>query len=306
MESNQSLPREGYIQNGNIRLFYRDIGKGEPLIIIHGGPEFDHTYLLPDMDRLTDDYRLIYYDQRGRGKSHGELMPDDISIGKYIEELECIRKFLQVSSIAVLGHSWGGHVAMQYALHHPKCVSHMILLNTAPASYEDAIAMMKGILNTRSAYEEQLQARAAGKEYKDGDPETVAGFFMTVYGTTFKNPEHLKRLNLRFTKEEVLRGRLVEKKVMEGLYETKGFTIIPALKQLRSPTLIIHGSNDFIPVECSTHIAEVIPGAHLKIIEGSGHFSYIDAPGEVRSAINKFFNTARYILRVIHFFTAGN
>src|SRR4030095_6974365 len=111
MESNQSLPREGYIQNGNIRLFYRDIGKGEPLIIIHGGPEFDHTYLLPDMDRLSGDYPLIDYDPPG------QLIPDDISIDKYIEDLECVRKFLQVSSIAVLGHSWGGHVAMQYALH---------------------------------------------------------------------------------------------------------------------------------------------------------------------------------------------
>ncbi len=62
--------REGYIPAGNARLYYRDIGQGQPIIVLHGGPDFDHTYLLPDLDRLSDSFRLIYYDQRGRGLPH--------------------------------------------------------------------------------------------------------------------------------------------------------------------------------------------------------------------------------------------
>ena len=61
--------REGYIPINKGEIYTREIGQGKPIIILHGGPDFDHTYLLPDMDRLSDTYRLIYYDQRGRGKS---------------------------------------------------------------------------------------------------------------------------------------------------------------------------------------------------------------------------------------------
>ncbi len=65
--SNEPAPREGYIAVENAKLHYREIGQGQPIIILHGGPDFDHSYLLPDMDRLADPFRLIYYDQRGRG-----------------------------------------------------------------------------------------------------------------------------------------------------------------------------------------------------------------------------------------------
>lgn len=64
-----AVPREGRISVGKTSLFYREIGQGQPIIVIHGGPDFDHSYLLPDLDRLADSFRLIYYDQRGRGRS---------------------------------------------------------------------------------------------------------------------------------------------------------------------------------------------------------------------------------------------
>jgi proline iminopeptidase len=56
-------PRDGYIPVGNAALYYREAGEGQPVLVLHGGPDFDHTYLLPDMDRLSDSFRLIYYDQ---------------------------------------------------------------------------------------------------------------------------------------------------------------------------------------------------------------------------------------------------
>jgi len=57
-------------------LYSREIGQGQPLLLLHGGPDFDHTYFLPDMDRLSDTFRLIYYDQKGRGKSADDVHPD--------------------------------------------------------------------------------------------------------------------------------------------------------------------------------------------------------------------------------------
>jgi len=193
------------------------------------------------MDRLSDSYRLIYYDQRGRGKSRGELRLEDVSIERYIEDLDSLRRHLQLDSVAILGHSWGGHVAMQYALHHPDRVSHMILMNTAPASHEDYLLIRQQRLRRRAAHEERLNALESSPRYREGDPEAVAEYYEIVFGTAFKRPELIKRLNLRWTKEDVLRGRAIEERLMEGLYWSEGFTIVPRLKQLRTPTLIIHG-----------------------------------------------------------------
>lgn len=66
LQSDQPIPHEGYVPVENAVLYYREIGQGQPIIVLHGGPTFDHNYLLPDMDHLSDSFRLIYYDQRGR------------------------------------------------------------------------------------------------------------------------------------------------------------------------------------------------------------------------------------------------
>src|SRR5512147_746434 len=119
LNSNQPAAHQGYLSIENAEIFWRDIGQGQPIIVIHGGPDFDHTYLLPDMDRLSDSYRLIYYDQRGRGGSRGELRLEEISIEQTIADLEGLQDHLGLATVAILGHSWGGHVAMHYAIRRP-------------------------------------------------------------------------------------------------------------------------------------------------------------------------------------------
>ena len=72
-----AVPRESRISVGKALLYSREIGQGQPIIVLHGGPDFDHGYLLPDLDRLADAFRLIYYDQRGRGKSADRVLPEE-------------------------------------------------------------------------------------------------------------------------------------------------------------------------------------------------------------------------------------
>src|SRR5947209_15660282 len=122
--------RTGYLPVDRGALCYRAIGQGRPIIILHGGPDFDHTYLLPDMDRLADAFHLIYYDQRGRGRSSAQVQPEDVSLESEIDDLDRLREYFQLGSVAVVGHSWGGLLAMAYAIRHPDRVSHLILMNT--------------------------------------------------------------------------------------------------------------------------------------------------------------------------------
>jgi proline iminopeptidase len=284
--------REVYVTVKNAELFSREVGRGQPIIIIHGGPDFDHTYLLPDMDRLCDSYRLVYYDQRGRGRSRGELRLEDINIDRTVEDLDELRKYLQLDSVAILGHSWGGHVAMHYAIQHPDCVSHMLLMKTAPASYEDGLLVRQDRLARMVAHTERLNALKGSAEFIAGDPQAVVAYYRILFGTTFKRPENLERLHLNWTQEDILRGRAVEDRFMEGLFWSEGFTLIPQLRRLRNPTLVIHGDYDWIPVACAAHIAEAIPGARLVILKDCGHFAYIESPEELRKAMADFFANA--------------
>ena len=283
--------RESYVPVDGAELLCREVGAGRPIIVIHGGPDFDHRYLLPDMDRLVDSYRLIYYDQRGRGRSRGEVRLEEIDIDRYVEDLDLLRAHLRLDTVAILGHSWGGFVAMHYALRHPDRVSHMILLNTASASHEDLTLMKEERGRKQAPHRERLDALESSAAYEEGDPRTVAEYYRIDFGTTFKRPEDAARLNLTSTREDILKGRAIEDRLAKGLYWVPGYTIIPALKNLRTPTLVIHGENDFFPVASSAHIAGAIAGARLVTLADSGHFSYIDAPKRVRAAIDDFFKS---------------
>jgi proline iminopeptidase len=279
--------RAGHASVDGAELYYRDIGHGPPLVVIHGGPDFDHTYLLPDLDRLAEAYRLIYYDQRGRGKSRGAVRLDDIHIDTYVADLDGLRRHLGLDTIAVLGHSWGGLIAMHYALRHPDRASHLVLMNSIPASHADLQVLRRERLRRREANAARFAALMPG--YARGDPEAVAEYYRIDYGATFKRPGEAARLNLDWTREDILTGRAIEERLMQGLVWADGYTLIPVLATVRTPTLVIHGDFDFVPLAASVHIAEAIPGARLAILGDSGHFSYIDAPGQVRKALDDFF-----------------
>ena len=172
LQLDQPAPLDGYLPVENARLYYREIGQGQPIILLHGGPDFDHTYLLPDMDRLSDSFRLIYYDQRGRGKSVANVQPEDVSLESEMQDLESVRDYFRLESAVVLGHSFGGLLAMEYAIRHPDRVSHLILMNTAPASYEDWMLLRQDRRRTTTGDLEKMQVLSSTLQYESGDPDT--------------------------------------------------------------------------------------------------------------------------------------
>jgi proline iminopeptidase len=277
-----------------VELYYREIGQGQPILILHGGPDFDQNYLLPDLDRLADAFRLIYYDQRGRGKSAVNVQPADVTMESEIADMERLRDFFQLESVAVLGHSWGGVLALEYAIRYPQRVSHLILLNSAPASHDDYMSFRQHRLNGAASDIEKLKAIASTAEFKEGDPETVAAYYRIHFRTALRRPEHLEsvieRLKLGFTKEAILRSREIEDRLRDETWLSKQYDLLPKLKALSIPALVIHGDHDIIPVEYAAHIAGAIPGAKLVVLSECGHFSFLESPDELRKEIDDFFS----------------
>jgi proline iminopeptidase len=294
--SGEPALREGFAPVAGAMLYYRDIGRGPPILILHGGPSFDHNYLLPDMDRLADAFRLIYYDQRGRGQSAGNVQPAEVSIQSEIADLEALCAHFQLESVALLGHSWGGLLAMEYALRHPERVSHLILLNTAPASHDDCAVFVQERDANAPDDAETLRVLAARRGFVEGDLEARSAYYRVYYRATLRSPELLDRLieNLRvgWTQEGILKAGAIGARLWNETYESARYNLLPALTGLRIPALVLHGDYDFVPIVCASHIAEALPGARLVLVRDCGHFSYSERPNEVRTALVEFFQGA--------------
>jgi proline iminopeptidase len=291
--SAKPIPREGYVPVEGAALYYRDIGQGQPIVILHGGPSFDHNYLLPDMDRLADAFRLIYYDQRGRGKSAWNVRPAAVNLQSEMDDLEALRAHVRLNRAALLGHSWGGLLALEYALRHPERVSHLILLNTAPVSFED-FQLFERQLNTRKPRDaERMRVLESSPAFEEGDLEIRAAYYRLYFQPTLRPPELLDRLSAHlhvgWTKESVLIARATTGRLWEETAEAPEYNLLPQITRLRIPTLVLHGDYDFVPVACAAHIAEAIPGARLVVVPDCGHFSYLERPDEVRNALTEFF-----------------
>jgi proline iminopeptidase len=286
-------PREGYIPVRGAALYYRETGRGQPIILLHGGPDFDHNYFLPDMDRLAGSFRLIYYDQRGRGQSAGNARPEDVTVESEIADLEAVREHFGLESVAVLGHSWGGVLAMEYAIRYPARVSRLIVMNTGPASHVDYMLLRRERRKNATEDVERMREIAATAAYRAGDIEADAAYYRIHFRTTVRQPALLERvvgsLRANFTPEGILKARAIESRLLDETWLLGEYDLFPRLRQLNVPALIIHGDTDIVPVECAAHVAEAIPGARLVLLRDTGHFSFIERTDEIGKAIANFF-----------------
>jgi proline iminopeptidase len=288
-------PWEGDVPVAGAVLHGRTVGQGPPIVVLHGGPDFDYRYLLPEMDRLADAFTLVYYDQRGRGRSARGVEPADVSLASEIADLDAVRRHFELDSIALVGHSWGSALAMEYAIRHPGRVTHLVLLNPAPASHEDVQFLRHERRRRWPGDLDQLQALAATDAYREGDPEMVARYYRIHFRATVRAPEQLeeviRRLQSGSTPEAILKSRRIVDRLMDETWRSAGYDLLPALRRLDLPALVVHGEQEFIPRQCAARIAEAIPGARLVELEGTGHFSYLERPDAVRREISEFLAT---------------
>ena len=274
-------------------LFCRDVGAGHPIVVVHGGPDFDHSYFLPELDRLADSFRLLYYDQRGRGRSAEGVRPEDVTLTSELDDLDAVRRGSGLESAAVLGHSWGGVLAMAYAIRQPGRVSHLILLDTGPASAGDWRFLREELVRRRDPRDQdEMNAIAATDAYARGDLEAEAEYYRRHFRMTLRDSELLEalvaRLRANFTEDGVVLARTIEHRLYDETSRAPGWDLFPRLRELNVPTLLLHGEHDFVPVELVARIADAVPGARLTVLPACGHFTYLEAPDAVYDEVTRF------------------
>lgn len=274
------VSREVYVDVDGAKIYCKTVGHGNPLVVIHGGPGLTQDYLLPALNELAADHLVIFYDQRGGGKSSGEINEETMNVTTFVKDLETLRKTFKFEKISILGHSWGGLLAMHYAVAHPESVDKLILSNSMAASSEDIGVFIVEWLRRMAPYQEEMGAL-------QDKPELQEKFNRIMFRTYFHHPDDVNLLNLQVDPLVAIRLKKINDLFMSTTF-SKPFDLYPSLKKLNIPTLIIHGDDDPIPLSTIQHIHDSISKSKYHIIKECGHFPYIEKPEVYFKLIKEF------------------
>ena len=273
----------GYVQVDKAKLYYQRFGTGTPILVLHGGPGLDQSYLQPQMLELAKQHEVIFYDQRGSGKSLDTTMEATyFNLKQFTKDVEAVRQQLGIDKVIVLGHSFGGLLGMSYAITYPEHVSKLILVATTPADISGIMASAQEIAKRTAPFEEELYPLSDYQELEKLDAAQIAKLHRKLFSVYMHDPKDADKLTLTMSAESVRSGFKVYEMFSKSLF----INLFPQLKKLQIPTLIIHGTSDIVPMWTVEQIQKAIPNAQLKVIENCGHFSYIEKQDEFLKLVN--------------------
>ena len=255
-----------------------------PLVCVNGGLFFDHKLLWPALAPLARDRQLVFYDQRGRGQTPAPPAARSARIEHDAGDLAALRVALAVDQWDVLGHSWGGAIAMLAAAEDVAGVRKLVLVDAVgptgewlPDLHRDALARLTG---TRR----EALVRAGELGTVDGtseDPGAHAAYSRAMYPAYFADRAIVEMFSP--PRAESVTGSAIAARLRREGYDWR-----PALRALRAPTLVIHGEEDLLPPAVARQIADLLPQARLEIIPGAGHMPFWEQPERFFSLVSAF------------------
>ena len=274
------------------QLYCKSIGTGTPLLIIHGGPGLDHSYLLPQMAKLADTYELIFFDQRGCGQSTLHVDSTAMTIDAMVEDIDKVRDAYNLNTVNLMGHSWGGLLAMLYAIRHGDRLNSLILVNSTPptsALRDSSFRIMAARTTPADSIREASIVQTAG--FKHQDPSAVHEYFRLMFRGTFRNPHDEDELNLTFRPDYAERSALL--KYLARDTTLRNYDLLSQLESISCPVLIIGGDYDMVPPASNEAIHRRISGSQLVIMKNCGHFPFIETPDQFFPAVRAFLEKVR-------------
>jgi len=268
-------------------LYCVTLGAGVPLVVMHGGMGFDHTYFRPWLDPLSEKAELIYYDHRGNGRSSLMESYDGFDAATWVSDADALRARIGHEKIILLGHSAGGFIAQEYALRFGDRLSGLILCNTAPAL--DYPEVMMANAKTR-ATDKQFSSlvRAFTERYDDETFRKLTAEILPVYFRNYNEDAGRRFIeHIRFN-------------VAPAWYcSSRWFPVFNTLDQLdgiKVPTLIIAGREDWVmpATQGSERLHSGIAGSELVIFAESGHFPFIEEREKFLEVVGDWIERHRY------------
>lgn len=280
-------PREeGFTTTTASPLYWTRYGQqGAPrLLVLHGGPGADHCYLLPQMLHLAERYDVLFYDQRGGGRSKTETQAP-ITWRTHVEDLTAVAAEFALDPLSIVGYSWGAmlallHIIEQRGKPHRLAPHRLALINPAPLTLKYR-RQFEEEFNRRqqSPAIQKLRADLAASGLRERDPAAYRqrAFELGVAGY-FSDPR----------KASDLTPFRVVARVQQSVWESLGdFDLIRDLKGTKITSLVIHGRDDPIPLASSMEAARAV-GTDLVVLDECGHVPYVEQPEGLFAALDPF------------------
>jgi len=290
----------------DIRLWHFSQGSGRNVLIVHGGPGMPTRQPWQGLVPLADEYRFHYYDQRGCGQSTRPIQPFNstnyyenmteldqaLGLEAQLADIERIRQILGEEKLFLVGHSWGGFMAALYASEFPERVEALVLVSPATMLVmpqddgEDLFTSVRSRLpeDELPAYDNFMKAYLDyGSLFEKSEDDLIAlnEQFGKYYGLVAPNSDSIPA-------QGEPGGWMVF-----GMYMSMGtrHDYRPGLKQVSSPVLVMHGTQDLQTEAASRQYADLFPNAQFVVIEQAGHFSFENAPGDFSRELSAFLNS---------------
>ncbi len=254
------------------------------VLVLHGGPGAHHDYLLPHMLRLAGDRELVFYDQRGGGRSRGHAT-EEITWRTHVEDLRQLVRELGLHPLSVVGYSWGALLALLYAVeamrdHQYERPGRLVLIDPAPLSRE-----------YREAFEREFARRQRSETIRELREELAESGLRETNADAYRQRQFELGVAAYFSRPERARDLTpfrVTARVQQSVWRSLGdYDVIPWLESLHVPAFFVHGRDDPIPIESSERAARAMH-ARLLVLEASGHVPYVEQPQALFGAIEQF------------------
>jgi proline iminopeptidase len=278
---------QGFTTSTPVPLYWVEYGDPDapPVLLLHGGPAASHEYLLPQMLALAEEHRLVTYDQRGGGRSRYDDDRAVIGWRDQVEDVARVAAELRIAPLTIVGYSWGGLLAMLYAVEaaagrvQPP-PARLALIDPAPITRSARLAFEQELARRQAGPEVaalRAELQASGLRERDPDAYRQRAFEISVAGY-FADPARARDLTpFRVT------GR-----VQQSIWQSLGdYDLRDSLASIRVPALVVHSRQDPIPLASSEEAARAL-GTTCVVIEGSGHVPYVEQPAQLFPLLRAF------------------
>jgi len=269
--------------DGGVTIWYEVLGGGpnRPLVLVNGGPGFDHTYLTFTEvgDLMGRTRKVVLYDQRGNGKSSPLKEGQPCGLAEQIADLEALRAHLRFEKMDLLGGSWGGYLVMAYAARYPDRIDHLILVGSAAPKIQDTVFLFKNIFPETVEREEGYSFASELGDRTAIDADMREYMSMIVHQPDLRDKLLGKMHLMVYTPS-------VNKAVWADLQR---FDLNPELRKFRFPTLVTTGRYDFnVAPSVAWAIHKAIPGSEFAVFEKSGHMPFYEEPDAFQARLEAF------------------
>jgi L-proline amide hydrolase len=292
--STELTTKEGFASFRGYNTWYRIVGDHEalgklPLLCLHGGPGATHDYLEPLEAMSTTGRRVIFYDQLGNGNSDHPHNPSMWTVGLFVEELGVIRDVIGLDHVHILGQSWGGMLAMEYALTQPKGVSSLVIADS-PASIPQWVTEANRLRDELppEIQETLLKHEAAGTTNDPAYQEAMLVFYRRHVCRVDPWPDYVRRAFDKLDQNPEVYQTMNGPSEFHVIGTLKEWNIVPRLGEIHIPTLVISGRYDEATPAIAETVHRGIQGSEWLIFENSSHMPHVEESERYMKVLDKF------------------